>query len=719
MFHRLLSATLSYRRSLLVGVACLGAALRADAECYRMNLVAQALDDDVKGLQVVLHTATPTAQGLALRLGIFNPTDKPITSDLKLSVDDVLLVSFGRGSRFQTPAATSSLKAFCPDGRLNPKCVSNGELTFAISEDRAPSDMGTMTLRVAHFAPLSFSLDKDRAFQPVDFAAMESRSPLNMDVVSQSENLAMFTLRLASVVVKEDALEVVLGFKNSSRFPVSWRGGLDGSMSRLITAHGDVAAPISVSDSLKTRIAPPGKEWASGEDNIGWIRFPLPSPTAAEEMVFQFAGYPPIRLTLNKTERVWQPAVKAQAAHAPASKGEAVRDEEHHFADVKSFWAAATNDLAKARFTSFLNRFTGEALSDQRISVAAWSKLPVTSVELSVPEFQRIQPNAKGLVKDVRVLMKYTLATLQQDNVFIANMECDMRRDQEDRWTVEDVRYPKMQPFWLLGYTAATQSAHFTIFHRDKPESKKEVDLAAQQLEKSYGRLLKAGLPLSPHNAAFLVATKPDFEKLTDRSADNYSGVASSAYQVRDGRIYVVNKAMYINDYRFFTLQRAWGKQDRQVAIQHEMTHLALAEQTRPWTPAWLVEGLAMLYAEQCDSFTRDALARVLPPTLTIPVLSKLPRLGSDTDNAIRLMTEYQLSGEAVRWLIKKRGLAAVHQFYQACATALPEDMTALTDKGKAGMDARLKFTRKVFDRFFPDLSLEELDQQVRKVVKG
>ena len=394
-------------------------------------------------------------------------------------------------------------------------------------------------------------------------------------------------------------------------------------------------------------------------------------------------------------------------------------EEEKNYSSVKSFWADATSELARARFTAFLSRFTGEARRDQRVSIASWSKLPVTSVEMSVPEIQRVQPDAKGLVKGVRVQLKYTLASLPRENIFVSNMECDMRRDAEGVWTVEDVRYPTIQPFWLLGYTGVSQSAHFTVFHRDQPEVKKEVEAAIQQLEKSHARLTKAGLPVSPHSAAFLVATKPDFQKLTDRSPDNYSGVASSAYQYRDGQVSVINKAMYINDYRFFTLQRAWGKQDRQVVIQHEMVHLALAELTRPWSPPWLVEGVAMHFANQCDSFSRSALRRALAPNVTIPGLSRLQRLGGDTEDAVKLMTEYQLAGETVLWLIKKQGIANVMKFYAAFAAEIPEDFAIMQGKGVEAKEARLRLARRVFARHFGNLSLEQLDELVRKVVNG
>ena len=697
-----------------------GAVRAAPDAFYRINVGAPATTPSLQGLQVVLHTVKQTDHDLLLRLGVFNPMDKAVEASEKLSPENVALVSYSDGKRQETKPTACTLTDICPGGSLAAKTMNNGLMTFPLgSLDAPPAGLGTLTLRLAHFGLVSFSLDDSKWFTPLDYATTEKRSPLNFDVQAQAEQLAIFTLRLRSLVIHEDSLDVVLGFQNSSRFAVKWQGKLNGSMCRLITAQGDVLEPSAVSPSLTERIAPEGKAWTAGEENPGWIRFPLPDPQMAEELLVCFPGYAPVRCTYNRELRSWQTAAKARPATAPASKVDAVLDEERHFASVKAFWTEATRELGQARFKAFLGRFSGEALRDQRTSIAGWSALPVTSVELSVPEFQRIRPDARGAVKDVHVQMRYTLATLPRDNLFVCNMECDMRRDGEDRWTVEDIRYPKLQPFWLLGYTGVSHSDHFTIFHRPLPDSQKEVDQACQQLEKSYARLLRTGLPLGPHNAAFLVASKPDFEKLTNRDPDTYSGVASAAYSYRDDRVSVINKAMYLNDYRFFAPQKGWGKQDRQVVIQHEMVHLALAELTRPWTPPWLTEGVAMHYAGQCDSFSRDALRRSLKPTVTLPGLSGLDHLGADTNSAIHIMTEYQLAGETIRWLAKKYGEAAVLKLYARYAAETPQNLMAMQGLGDAARSARLKFARKIFARHFENLSLEQLDALVRGVVNG
>jgi len=180
----------------------------------------------------------------------------------------------------------------------------------------------------------------------------------------------------------------------------------------------------------------------------------------------------------------------------------------------------------------------------------------------------------------------------------------------------------------------------------------------------------------------------------------------------------VINQALYLNDYRFFNLQRAWGKQDRQVTIQHELTHLALADITRPWTPTWLVEGAAMHYAEQCDSFTRDVLRQTLTPDTSLITLSRLPYFGVDTKDATRIMVQYQLSGETVKWLVKQHGTEVLLRLYAAYAQFIPHDW----DAAKDGSSKRAALRQRVASegaglKQLADLTSEQLDAQVRLTV--
>ena len=392
--------------------------------------------------------------------------------------------------------------------------------------------------------------------------------------------------------------------------------------------------------------------------------------------------------------------------------------EERAFNDLKAFWQQLARDLMQRREQASLQAFRGEALKDQQLVWPHWLKAPVSTLEFRLSESLRVKPDSRGRLQDVAVEMNYRLATLPEENTFLTTMECDLRRDDTGRWQIEFIDFPHGVPFWFLGYTEVQDSEHFRVLHRASDSEFNQAKLALKQLEKAYGRLQRMKLSLKPRYAAFAVSQKEDFQKLTDRDADTYAGAASSGYSRQGNRIRVINQALYLNDYRFFNLQRAWGKQDRQVTIQHELTHLALADITRPWTPTWLVEGAAMHYAEQCDSFTRDVLRQTLTPDTTLISLSRLPYFGVDTKDATRIMVQYQLSGETVKWLVKQHGAETLLRLYAAYAQFIPNDWDAAKDGSSKRMTAlRQHVANEVLARQLGGLTLEQLDAQVRLTV--
>ncbi len=326
----------------------------------------------------------------------------------------------------------------------------------------------------------------------------------------------------------------------------------------------------------------------------------------------------------------------------------------------------------------------------------------------------------KRALRSVRVDLSYTLAGLPGENRFATTTECDMQRDADGQWHVDFVGYPDTQPFWLLGYTQVVSSERFMVLHRPGEDQAQQAELAARQLEKSYARLIRTGLPLKQRYAAFAVSRKDDFYKLTGRDPTTYAGAATAGYLRREGKIQVINEALYLNDFRFFTLQRAWGRQNRQVTVQHELVHLALADMTRPWTPSWLVEGAAMHYAEQCDSFSRAALKEHLTSATTLTSLTKLSHLGATTQDGNEVMTRYQFSGETVNYLVRQYGEDTLLRLYAQFAAEIPEEWKTY-QRGEEGQpaiaSARLSVTRRVLSKVLPSLSLDELDAVVRQRV--
>lgn len=689
------------------------------SKVWRMDRAAPATNPALRGLQFAVLTATQTQQDLILRVGVFNGKAEPLTGSAPVLAEHFTLSAMTDGDITRIQPTTATLTDMFGQGTLPAHSVHTGLLTFAWGQREAQLDKaGSLILNARGFSPLVLLFDSSKQITPIDWPQAERRSPLNLEVKAKAEGVAVFPMMLHAMTLQDNSLELTLSFRNAARFPVTWKGSLNAGMSLLFTPSGERLSPLSVSTTLRDRIAPEGKVWAVGEDNLGSVRFPLPHPNEGHQLTFVMPGYEIVRLVYDADQRRWLPGLRAQTTDAEPSKADAVLAEERAFADLKAFWQQLSRDLMQRREQASLQAFRGEALKDQQLVWPHWLEAPVSSLEFRLPESLRVKPDGRGRLQDVTVEMSYRLATLPEENTFLTTMECDLRCDDTGRWQIEFIDFPHGVPFWFLGYTQVQDSKHFRVLHRASDNEFNQAKLALKQLEKAYGRLEKMKLSLKPRYAAFAVSQKADFQKLTDRDADTYAGAASSGYSRLGNQIRVINQALYLNDYRFFNLQRAWGKQDRQVTIQHELTHLALADITRPWTPTWLVEGAAMHYAEQCDSFTRDVLRQTLTPDTSLITLSRLPYFGVDTKDATRIMVQYQLSGETVKWLVKQHGTEVLLRLYAAYAQFIPHDWDAAKDGSSKRMAAlRQRVASEVLAKQLGGLTLEQLDAQVRLTV--
>lgn len=703
----------------LIFLLCLWASI-AQAQwpqSYHVKSVAPTVSPLLPDTQLVVLSATRDERELLLRVGIFNAGTKTLLANEPLRTSAMSLTTFANGVRSEVQPSTATLDAVTPPEGLPGKTMNVGLLAFRFA-NKEPSP-GTLELRVPMFRPVFFTLDNEKRFAPIDWTAAQSSSVIDYEMKATLEQLAIIPLRVKAMTVKNEALEFSLTFRNASRFPITWKaGGPNGRTATLHTDHAEHLRPLAVSDSLEYHAKPKQEVWEANTTHKGWVRFPLPHPHAAQELRFDFPGYPPLWMHYNSKTRQWDMAVRTVPANAVATKVDAVLAEEQCFADIKAFWKNLTRLLGKRDFDSLLHELRGEARKQMQAMLVNWQKVPFASYEYSVLEHQRVKPSADGTVKGVQVELRYTLATLPKDNVFVATMTCDMHRLKDGSWVLDIIHYPKYPPFWLLGYSHLIQSEHFMVFHRALPDSEQPMQLALKQLEKAYARLSKSGLPLKSRYVAFIVGTRDDFEKLTNRNPNTYSGAASSGYETEKGKIAVINQALYINDYRFYVLQRMWGKQDRQTTIQHELVHLALADFTRPWTPPWLVEGIAMFYAEQCDSFSRTALRETLTPNISLMNLSQLTTLGANTENPLQVTAQYQLSGETVVWLEKKYGEAALIKLYAAFAQVTPEEWSNGGGTNKKTLAAaQLRVAKRIVAATLDGLSLEQLDAVVRLAV--
>jgi hypothetical protein len=670
-----------------------GVLLAADTEAhFRLEGGSSSTRAGMEDLQLVLLSARHHPPFLTLRVGyrqagaenrvgrIDAPSETPTLAIARHQLSASHLMT---SESVQRPLLGAGLRA----GTLL-----SGSLTFRLPEANGHLwREEAMTLTVPPFLPCVFRLQAERRFEPRGDERLES--PEGEDWVLQPihESLAYFPVTLHEILVTETGLQLAVSVVNESRFSLTWAGTLGLRDMRLLTSEGELLAPLLCQGEMADTLAPRSKPWEAGQRFRGQIQFPLPHPHSGDSMTVVLPGFTPLVLRHRAGERCWAVDGVAAAGLPQLEPTEAigeVRMEQQRFDSAVAFFAGMSRQLQQRDQAGYLRSFLAGARERQAEGLTRMLRVPISWVEFEVPDAQKTTGDERaltGLVVELHCL----LAGLPRENRFITRMECDLRREQADQpWRVVDYRYLGRQPFWELGFTEIHSSEHFISFYQPGAEDalRRAAD-SAGQLEKAYRALGRTGLPLGPRYAAFVIPRKEDFQALTGRDPGTFSGATSAAYHQKGGRLRIMNQAMYLNDSYFGSLQRHWGKQDRVLTIQHELVHLALAEHTRPWTPVWLVEGLATHLAGQHDRFTRESLRRQLPGGAFLRHLTSQPFIGANVTDHQQIWVQYQYSAAVVRWIEKQFGAETLLGLYRAFGEANPRSWPAPT----AGDDRQLR----------------------------
>ena len=294
-------------------------------------------------------------------------------------------------------------------------------------------------------------------------------------------------------------------------------------------------------------------------------------------------------------------------------------------------------------------------------------------------------------------------------------------------WRIKDVRFVKTAPFWLLGYLASKKTEHFTIYYRGESADYERIDKAGRQLEKSYRALRRKGLPGDGRNLAVFLDRKDDFAAVTGVSSDRFDGAAMVHVEDTKGVTAVGNRLIYINNAQFSTGQRLWGMRDRQETITHELVHLNLSRFSRPWMPSWVIEGIALHFAKQSDSWARLTLRRNPQfEKISLIELSKRYSL-AEGESPETVQAGYLLSGEAFGRLARGTKDTKLVDFYKSFANYNAASIkAAMQATGKIGagkneavsMEAARVFIAELLLKQHFGKSLAELDAEVKAHVR-
>ncbi|MCB0079466.1 MAG: hypothetical protein KDE47_00975, partial [Caldilineaceae bacterium] len=191
-----------------------------------------------------------------------------------------------------------------------------------------------------------------------------------------------------------------------------------------------------------------------------------------------------------------------------------------------------------------------------------------------------------------------------------------------------------------------------------------------------------------------------------------------SRYQIDTETINVVSRAFYINGSNFVDADQI---EQRQSTITHELVHLALAADARPFTPPWLAEGLAVYYAEQDTAANRShQYNEERLDDVDLTTLTNLSALGIHDTAGETTSYRYLYSGAVIAYLVETYGEAQVLAFYRSYAGVPAADIqerlplyVSPTEQDRTFQALSLEVTQDALADNF-GLTLEELDAAVK-----
>lgn len=330
--------------------------------------------------------------------------------------------------------------------------------------------------------------------------------------------------------------------------------------------------------------------------------------------------------------------------------------------------AVLSNDI-----TNYLDAFTIDLHAEQQTLFERLQSLPLTSYTFLVDPNERLSSAHTGKLHSIGVRLSYTFSGIPEDNVFQHNLDIDFFQE-DDIWRIGRIRFKDNIPFWHAGDVAVTETPHFLIFTR--PEAASEQAILQQEVESAYEALIMRGLPLDSHYVAFFSGTDERFAELTGAIGRQVLGVALARFDVGGEEIIVQSRAFYINGQAFTTYADRLSPDDRQITIRHELVHLALSQYSRPFTPPWLVEGMAVFYAGQdTPEERRFLIEKGQLDEINLEELTAAASLGEHDLLGERASTEYSYAGATIAYLIETYGEEAVFDFYRSYAAVMAVDV--------------------------------------------
>lgn len=317
--------------------------------------------------------------------------------------------------------------------------------------------------------------------------------------------------------------------------------------------------------------------------------------------------------------------------------------------------------------------------------------------------------------KDVRVDFLYTYQGLPADNLFRIPLLYDLTKVGK-HWVVTQSRLDPAAslPMWATGPVKTARSAHFLAEFRDGVgDVQRTLDIA----ESARSRLAaKLTLPTDPSQLILLARNREEYITLSARETPvSAIAQAETSYEVTPDKISVQSRQIVVN------LKSLYGGGSAVETLQHELGHLALATDTRPFTPAWVSESAAMFLAgTRPVALWKDGIRRRKFDRITFAGLNRASSLGQHDPTGEAASYEYAYAAGASWYLTETFGNDKYFEFYRSFATVPPNELFKRLPPGRiasqddtAVLDLADATTADSLQKIF-GFSESELDARVR-----
>ncbi|MBI5832259.1 MAG: hypothetical protein HZB16_08130 [Armatimonadetes bacterium] len=660
---------------------------------YRLDLTSPSTEPSLANVGVTALRLAVEPDGLRLRLAFVNRGGQRFGVEGPSQIERATLVdSTGRGYRPRSVSANLSVVS-PPDG-FAPGAANVGEVAWP-----RPRSGGPYTLRVPGFIPL---LLEPRTLYRSAAALPSGQFRLDVPLASRSSALAMVELRVRGVRIGAD-VRLDVAFCNITRSGWALNEGPSGADARLLDAEGTAFAPLSVGSTLRASIAPPGG-WKPGQENGGELAFPRPAMPGPWRLVF-----PHFDALLLETDGQGIEAGAVTVSGGESGPAPRTDREDAVYTQLLRLLQRQARALLAPDPAAYSATFAGRLREGQKRFATRVANLPLESYSLEPSPDADLKPGAGGKLKGVSVVVRYRLRGVPPDNEFVNSLRYDFEPASGGagaEWLVCGVDADRNAPFWQLGPVEVRDTQHFLLLTR--PASPATRATLASETEAAYARLQALGLPLAERYVGHVTATQAEFGSLAGRDSST-AGVATWRYDIASDRVKVYSRTFYLNGAALSRSGAVPG--ERRTTIVHELVHLALADDTRPVTPPWVTEGMAVHFSGETTAEARRQLVVSGLDRVNLKMLTRSERLGLPRsglpDDPRQARFEYDYAGLAIGYLMSAVGREAVLAFYRAFRE-LPVDAEGKTPDRRA--DATEQVLKAHFGR-----DLATLDSEVKQ----